>query len=218
MNNKSPIKSAWQFSPFRRRPSRVVRAVVAGSLFCFLLFSAAAEQFANGDCLDCHTDPTTSRTVNGKTVPLGLFTTNQFLGSVHAKLACVDCHTGIKDLIHESNLPPPNCTGCHEKEAQAYATSIHGVSHAMGASGAANCWDCHGSHGILPVTDPASPVFKLNQPQTCAKCHSNAGLMQEYQIKHPEAAAQYHGQHSRTRAAEDGADRGALVRRLSRRA
>jgi hypothetical protein len=41
-----------------------------------------------------------------------------------------------------------------------YATSIHGMSHAMGASGAAQCWDCHGSHEILPVKDPASPVFK----------------------------------------------------------
>jgi cytochrome b subunit of formate dehydrogenase len=199
MNTKSPAQPVRRFSPFRRRPSQAARVAVAGSLFCFLLFSAAAaEKFANGDCLDCHTDPTTSRTVNGKSVPVGIFPTNQFASSVHAKLACVDCHTGVKDLVHEANLPPPNCTGCHEKEAQAYATSIHGVSHAMGASGAANCWDCHGSHGILPVTDPASPVFKLNQPQTCAKCHSNAGLMQEYQIKHPEAAAQYldsiHGQ------------------------
>jgi hypothetical protein len=43
--------------------------------------------------------------------------------------------------------------------------SIHGMSHAMGASGAAQCWDCHGSHEILPVKDPASPVFKMNLPR-----------------------------------------------------
>jgi nitrate/TMAO reductase-like tetraheme cytochrome c subunit len=47
----------------------------------------------------------------------------------------------------------PNCIGCHDKEGKEYATSIHGMSHAMGASGAAECWDCHGSHEILPVKD-----------------------------------------------------------------
>ena len=61
----------------------------------------------------------------------------------------------------------------------------------MGASGAATCWDCHGSHDMLPVKNPASPVFKLNLPGTCAKCHSNPGLTKEYQMKYPEAAAQY---------------------------
>ena len=145
------------------------------------------------------------------------FRPTRFAQSVHAKLACVDCHTGIKDLVHDP-LPPPDCTHCHEKEAKDYATSIHGVSHLLGASGAANCWDCHGSHGILPVKDPASPVFKMNLPFTCAKCHSNPGLTKEYEINHPEAAAQYmdsiHGQ----RAAQNGSDCRAVVRRLPRRA
>ena len=31
---------------------------------------AAAEKFKNTDCLDCHLDPTTTRTVNGQTVKL----------------------------------------------------------------------------------------------------------------------------------------------------
>ena len=72
-----------------------------------------------------------------------------------------------------------------------YAASIHGVSHKLGASGAASCWDCHGSHDMLSPKDPESPVFKLNLPGTCAKCHSNPGLTQEYQMKYPQAAAQY---------------------------
>ena len=33
--------------------------------------------------------------------------------------------------------------------------------------------------------------FKLNLPNTCATCHSNPGLTKEYQMKFPEAAAQY---------------------------
>jgi hypothetical protein len=150
----------------------------------------AAEKFKNSDCLDCHLDPSTTRKVDGKIVPL-LFPTNSFQKSVHSMLDCTDCHTGIKDLVHESKLPPPDCSGCHEKEAKDYATSIHGLSHKLGASGAANCWDCHGSHGIMPVKDPMSPVYKLNLPQTCARCHSNPGLTKEYQMKFPEAASQY---------------------------
>jgi hypothetical protein len=61
--------------------------------------------------------------------------------------------------------------------------SMHGVSHQIGASGAASCWDCHGSHDMLSHKDPKSPVFKLNLPGTCAKCHSNPGLTQEYEMK-----------------------------------
>jgi cytochrome b subunit of formate dehydrogenase len=161
---------------------------------CFFLSPTlpgfAAEKFTNLDCLDCHLDPTTTRRVNGQDVAL-LFPTNHFDQSLHAKLDCIDCHEGIKDLVHESKLPPPNCTSCHEEESKQYAGSIHGVSHALGASGAANCWDCHGSHAIGPVKQADSPVFKLNLPQTCAKCHSNPGLTKEYQMKYPEAAAQY---------------------------
>jgi hypothetical protein len=150
-------------------------------LFCLPLASSAfaatnaVEKPSNSDCLDCHTDPSNSRKVDGKTVPLAVFPTNSFARSVHAVLDCTDCHAGVKELVHDAKLPPPDCSGCHEKEGKDYATSIHGVSHALGASGAANCWDCHGSHDIVPVKNAASPVFKLNLPQTCAKCHSNPG-------------------------------------------
>ncbi|HUC83799.1 MAG TPA: cytochrome c3 family protein [Candidatus Acidoferrales bacterium] len=154
-----------------------------------LLFGA--DQLKNADCLDCHTDPSNKRTVNGHPEPMALFPTNGFAKSVHAALDCVDCHDGIKELVHDKNVPPPNCTGCHDKEGKDYATSIHGMSHAMGASGAAQCWDCHGSHEIVPVKNVDSPVFKMNLPQTCAKCHSNTNLTKEYQIEFPEAASQF---------------------------
>jgi len=172
--------------------------LAAGLAVGCLLFGQSApaatskvEQLANSDCLDCHTDPTTTRTENGRKIPLAVFPANSFSLSVHASLFCTDCHTGVKDLLHDPGLPPPDCSSCHPEEAKQYASSIHGMSHAMGASGAAECWDCHGSHDILPVKDPASPVFKMNLPLTCAKCHSNAKLTQEYGIQHPEGAAEY---------------------------
>jgi cytochrome b subunit of formate dehydrogenase len=162
-----------------------------------LVFSlSATEKLTNSDCLDCHLDPATTRKVDGKVVAL-IFPTNSFQKSVHAKLDCVDCHTGIKDLVHPNKLPPPACIGCHETKpnheqaTKDYATSIHGVSHTLGASGAASCWSCHGSHDILHAKHADSPVFKLNLPRTCANCHSNPGLTKEYQMKYPEAAAQY---------------------------
>lgn len=162
------------------------------ALGCLVVATArsAEETFTNADCLDCHSDPTTTRTVGSQVVPL-VFPTNAFEKSVHSSLDCIDCHVGIKDLVHESKLPPADCAGCHEDTAKEYAASIHGVSHTLGASGAANCWDCHGAHEITPVKQADSPVFKLNLPQTCAKCHSNPGLTKEYRMKFPEAASQY---------------------------
>ena len=169
-------------------------------LLCLLLaqLTAAvrAETFSNEDCLDCHTDPTTVRKVNGQEIPL-LFATNVFAKSVHAKLNCVDCHVGVKELQHENKLPTPNCVNCHDKNekheaaGKSYADSIHGMSHKLGASAAANCWDCHGSHGIVPAKHADSPVFKLNLPRTCATCHTNAAITAEYKMKYPDVASQF---------------------------
>jgi cytochrome b subunit of formate dehydrogenase len=202
MNNESSTRSTAQSPPARTRFNRAGLAILAASLFWLLSFSLATptasaattnavEKLSNSDCLDCHTDPSNTRMVNGQKVPLAIFPTNSFARSVHSMLDCMDCHTGVKELVHDANLPAPDCSGCHEQEAKDYATSIHGMSHAMGASGAAQCWDCHGTHDILPVKDPSSPVYKMNLPATCAKCHSNKTLTKEYQIEIPEAANQY---------------------------
>lgn len=163
----------------------------------------AAEVLANADCLDCHTDPKQTRQVGGKTVPFEAFQTNLFEKSVHAKLNCVDCHVGIKELVHESKLPPPQCVSCHKVEsshetaAKDYASSVHGMSRKGGATAAAACADCHGFpdrrsvHYMGPVKSPDSPVYKLNLPRTCAKCHSNPGITKEYKMKYPQVAGQY---------------------------
>jgi cytochrome b subunit of formate dehydrogenase len=150
----------------------------------------AADKITSADCLGCHDDASTTREVNGKTQSLK-FPAAAFAKSVHAAFDCTDCHGGIKDLPHDAKLPPPNCAACHDQQAKDYTTSIHGMSHAMGASGAAQCWDCHGSHDILPSKNPASTTYKLNLPATCAKCHSNAKLTKEYQIGNAAAASQY---------------------------
>ncbi len=173
-----------------------------------LAIRAGAASFPVSDCLDCHADPELVKTVNGKTISLTV-SSNLLQSSVHAKLLCTDCHRGMEDVVHDENLPPAQCNHCHEGDevrggeldavatarhqtvAEEYAASIHGVSQAMGASAAANCADCHGSHAIMSVKNTESPVFKLNLPSTCGKCHNNPGVTAEYRLKHPHVAEHY---------------------------
>jgi cytochrome b subunit of formate dehydrogenase len=114
-----------------------------------------------------------------------------FAKSVHGKLNCVDCHATLTETPHASKLPPAQCVSCHEKETGQYANSIHGMSHQMGASDAASCASCHGTHDMAPVKQADSPVFKLNLPKTCGACHDNAKLTKEYRMGKTEAAGHY---------------------------
>jgi len=167
--------------------------MVALALTAWLPVSRAAEKNPNAACLECHSDKTLTKT-NAAGKAVSLFVNETWLaGSVHRTNTCAGCHTDITDKHPDDNLAakPPTCTPCHEVPVREYNSSIHGLSHALGASGAATCKDCHGSHQILPVKHLDSPVFKLNLPNTCATCHTNAGLTREYEMKHPEAAAQY---------------------------
>lgn len=63
-----------------------------------------------------------------------------------------------------------------------YLTSVHGQKNAAGDPVPAVCTDCHGVHGIRPVTSPDSPVYATNVPNTCAHCHSDAAMMAPYGI------------------------------------
>src|SRR5262245_13375363 len=153
----------------------------------------AAEKSPNSSCLECHSDKTLSKT-NAAGAEVSLFIDAEHLaGSAHKTNTCASCHSDITDKHPDDEVAakPVNCSTCHDKQAKAYATSIHGVSHTLGASGAAGCADCHGKHSILSATNSASPTFKMNLPKTCASCHSNPGLTKEYQMKYPEAAQQY---------------------------
>ena len=162
-------------------------ALIAG-LTAVATVRAALE---NSDCFACHGDKDLVRTNAAQQVQSLFVDAKVFASSTHGTNLCTSCHSSIKDVPHAEKLPPVQCGSCHEAVGQEYTASIHGVSRAMGASGAANCKECHGHHDILTVKHPASPVFKLNLPSTCARCHSNPNLTSEYRMKFPEAAAQY---------------------------
>ncbi|MEY4386116.1 MAG: hypothetical protein RLY20_1399 [Verrucomicrobiota bacterium] len=174
-------------------PKKFQWALAAASALFFFAQATAAEPIKNSDCLECHSDKTlTKKGPDGKEVPL-FIDEALFKVSVHRTNNCVSCHADLTTKHPDDNKPaqPVNCGSCHAGESDQYSSSIHGLSHKMGASAAASCADCHGKHDMLPAKHSGSPVFKLNLPNTCAKCHANTNLTAEYHISNKNAAAQY---------------------------
>ncbi len=173
-------------------------AVCALVLALFLPgFARAAEATApkkvavpNSECMDCHEAEFKPRKKGEKPVWIGV-KPEVFAKSVHSKLNCIDCHATLTETPHASKLPPAQCSSCHEKPAAQFAASIHGMSHKLGASDAATCVSCHGSHDISPVKQADSPVFKLNLPKTCGTCHDDPKLTKDYRMGKTEAAGHY---------------------------
>jgi cytochrome b subunit of formate dehydrogenase len=117
----------------------------------------------------CHTDQLEeyATSVHGKKV----------LDERNPKAAvCTDCHTshGITNTSGESFKLDivQACGGCHKDNLKSYSETFHGQVNALGYGYTAKCYNCHGSHGILPPSDPESTVHPDNRLKTCQKCHS----------------------------------------------
>src|SRR5579859_778379 len=149
-------------------------------------------------CTSCHTahqilprtDPASS--VNANNVPdtcgkchHGI--EEQFQNSIHAKRisgyskplpVCNDCHTA--HAIHRTDENSfrlnvmTTCGRCHEQIAETYFDTFHGKVSKLGYTKAAKCYDCHGAHDVLAVTDPRSHLSRANVAATCGKCHAGA--------------------------------------------
>ena len=106
---------------------------------------------------------------------------------------CENCHGDAHQIVgpggpgspvYRSNIPA-TCGQCHGQKflmesngesAQpfiSYQDSVHGRAVANGSQKAAVCTDCHGSHEILPATDPKSPISKSTVAATCGNCHTD---------------------------------------------
>ena len=139
----------------------------------------AQHKLKDQDCLACHGDNTLTKDVNGK--PVSLFVDEGKLKhSIHGSmLACVDCHTDVKSLVHEAPPKKITCAQCHAEAQTAYAHSTHALTAKSGKNPAASCEDCHaGPHEILAVGDAKSPVSHANIPVTCGRCHGQKFLME----------------------------------------
>lgn len=90
---------------------------------------------------------------------------------------CGDCHS---DVEYMKRYNPRLSTD----QLKLYKTSIHGKGlYNRKDTKVAICSDCHGIHGILPSSDSRSKVFHANIPETCQKCHSDAGYMRGYKYE-----------------------------------
>lgn len=127
---------------------------------------------------------------------------DEYVDSVHGRSVargsesapvCIDCHrAGAATASSSKNSPvhptrvPDTCSTCHASERinkeydmptrrlETYRESYHGIANRFGDVTVANCASCHGSHRVLPSSDPKSSVHKKNLPRTCGKCHPGA--------------------------------------------
>ncbi len=88
-----------------------------------------------------------------------------------AAAVCADCHS-------RHGVGPPhsadgrveiaqNCGNCHQDMMESYLETYHGKITQLGYGETAKCYDCHGSHQIQRVDNPASSVYIDNRLETC---------------------------------------------------
>ena len=92
---------------------------------------------------------------------------------------CKHCHTSHQISRADQDdfrlLMSNQCGTCHAEETKTFFEStVHGQSSLLGSAKSAKCYDCHGSHKILPPDDPASTLSSKNVVQTCGQCHVGA--------------------------------------------
>jgi cytochrome b subunit of formate dehydrogenase len=97
----------------------------------------------------------------------------EFAGSIHGANGCTSCHTDVDPSAHPGGAKPGPvvCASCHDKASKSYDASAHGKLRKAGNTSAAGCAECHGTHGILRSSDPASPVSRAHLYATCGQCH-----------------------------------------------
>lgn len=169
---------------YRVKLARVLgfRTLLPGVLLlaaCAQLAAPAQSRLKDQDCLSCHGDNSLTEDVNGK--PVSLFVDGVKLKhSIHGSMFhCVDCHTDVKSLAHETPPKRIACAQCHADAQTAYAHSLHAQAGAAGKSPAATCQDCHGdAHQIVAADASDSPVNHSNIPVTCGRCHGQKFLME----------------------------------------
>src|SRR5438046_2097644 len=119
---------------------RRILAALAAVSFPLLVTQgvSAAEAIDNATCLQCHEFKDLTRTnAAGRVIPLYVDAA-RLAASVHKGQTCSACHADLTSRHPDDDVPAKavQCQQCHEKAGKEYATSIHGVSHALGASGA----------------------------------------------------------------------------------
>jgi cytochrome b subunit of formate dehydrogenase len=91
---------------------------------------------------------------------------------------CEDCHSSHTiSRVDQDDFRlrmMDQCGRCHHDEAETFFETFHGKVSRLGSTGAAKCYDCHGTHDILPTTDPTSRLSRNRVVETCGQCHGSA--------------------------------------------
>lgn len=109
---------------------------------------------------------------------------------------CTDCHGA--HTVGSPDEPKARisktCSKCHEAIYTSYASSVHGKALTEeGNTDVPTCVDCHGIHNIH---DPRTASFRVESPDLCARCHSDATLMAKYNLSdrvYSTYTAEFHG-------------------------
>lgn len=166
-------------------------------LLILVFFVPVSAEVTNEDCLGCHSDKDLeAETERGKTLKL-FVPAGALKGSVHDGLSCTDCHKGeFEDVPHGSKEKPAriNCSECHDDVYSGFIkTDIHGQALHRGNPRAPYCSDCHGGHGILPLSSPGGKMSRKNQADNCGKCHGQEELNLEDNITKRNLISRYKG-------------------------
>jgi len=117
-----------------------------------------AQGMSDRGCQRCHGNPEL-RTAGGGRMR-SLFVNQQKLSaSRHARIACVQCHTGgDPSLVRPcaSLKARVDCSICHANAVEQFQQSTHGQLLAKGSADAPACAECHGTHGVLGRDNPRS--------------------------------------------------------------
>jgi cytochrome b subunit of formate dehydrogenase len=98
-------------------------------------------------------------------------------GNVNAAV-CSDCHSrhGVNSVHDASSRveATESCGNCHVDSLKSYLGTYHGKITRLGYGETAKCFDCHGSHQIKRLDNPASMMHVNNRLETCQTCHEGA--------------------------------------------
>jgi hypothetical protein len=126
---------------------------------------------ADKDCMRCHDKSEIKLSKDGHSLYVNYASLRL---SRHINVACSQCHSEV-NASHvrpcETITKKVDCASCHAEVGTQYQKSTHGMLVAKNDSNAPTCKECHGTHGVLGKTQPASPTFATNVPMLCARCH-----------------------------------------------